>query len=154
MEIMQDVVVREAIETDIPFIYSSWLKSYFEQGKLFQKLRRRIYFPNQHEVITKILARKTTNVLVIVSKEDENIILGYLVAEILNKPVIHFAYIKEAFRRKHLMSFLLQTMGISLESDSGVIFTHYTEQCNIFVKVYKDKLVFNPYLAFIEAGRI
>lgn len=92
------VVVRTMRKesADLNFIYSSWLKSYLSSK---DNVEKRDYFKTETAKIDDVLSREGAKVLMAVSVDDENLIFGYVVAEILPKVnYLHYIYVKQVFR--------------------------------------------------------
>lgn len=84
---------------DEAFVYSSWLKSYAKAlGGTAGP--RAAYFASQHERIERLLARPGTQVLVACDPSDAREVWGYVVLEVRPQGnVVHWAYVKQMFRR-------------------------------------------------------
>lgn len=89
-------VIRRAEPADIPFIYSSWLKSYRTGSGLGLASGKHAYFITYNLVIDHILEKPDAIVWVAAKEDEPNVIWGYLVAE---PTVLHYVFVKGAFRR-------------------------------------------------------
>lgn len=136
------VQIRTATEADIPFIFNSWLKSY--RSSAFAKpISNPVYFDFQHKVIEKLLQR--SQVFMLCSTQDSAQVYGYVVTEEVDGvKVLHYCYIKYAFRGMGLCSSLLKHANLSKEQ--GGFYTHDTHATTKLLG--KTKFVHNPYLAF------
>lgn len=134
------VQLRNAIEADVPFIFNSWLKSYRGANSV-KSVSNPVYFEFQHKTIEKLLQR--SQVYVLCSPEDSSQVFGYIVCEKVEEiPVLHYAYIKYAFRGMGLCRLLMQHAG--LDKQVGGFYTHETHST---IKLLKgSKFVYNPYL--------
>lgn len=135
------VQVRKATEADVPFIFNSWLKS-FRSSVTAKSISNPVYFDFHHKTIEKILQK--SDVVVLCDAADPSQVFGYLVhQDIDGVRVLHYAYIKFAFRGIGLCNLLLKEANISKEN--GGFYTHDTHNS---AKVLGPKFVYNPYLAF------
>lgn len=135
------VQIRNATEADVPFIFNSWLKSY-RNSNFAKNVSNPVYFDFHHKVIEKILQR--AQVLILCSPDDSTQVFGFLVNETVDSvPVVHYAYVKYAFRGMGLCSMLLKHAGLSKQS--GGFYTH--ENHSTLKIVTGSKFVYNPYLA-------
>lgn len=127
-----NVKVRQMSLDDVPFVFSSWLRSYADSD--FAKAhRKQIYFQLHHAVIERCMARPSTTVLVACSPSDETQILGFLVAERLpgapvaqlpeHRTVVHFGYTKSPLRRQGVMAALMKSAELD---PNNSFFSHKT----------------------------
>ena len=139
--------MRLATEDDIGFIFNSWLKSY--RNSYFAKpISNTVYFAEHHKVIEKLA--KTSQILIACNKEDEAQIYGYVCAEKVDGIfVIHYAYVKQPFRRLGIAKLLLSSFDHDFSQ--AAVYTHNT---NIGEKLsMKYNLVYHPYLIInVEPG--
>lgn len=128
-------ITRKPTGADISFIYSTWLRSY-HYDSFTKSTAKSIYFENYKLVLDHIL--KTAQVYVACSKEDPNVIFGYVVYE---PETIHYVFVKEAFRRFGLAKALIkEALGGAEKAEA----THRTGMVIPILRRY-DKLVFNPF---------
>ena len=135
------IKVRPAVEGDVPFIFSSWLKSY--RASLFAKqVSNTVFFSEHHKVIEGIL--KTSTTLVLCSADDVTNIYGYICAEKIDGIfVLHYAYIKHPYRTLGLAKFLLNQFNH--ETGSAAMASHMTRIGADLAPKYG--FVYSPYLA-------
>jgi len=88
-------LVRDARESDFPFIYSTWLKGLRFGNEVFTLIEQNSYFKHYHKVIEVILHRPDTAIKVACLKDDPETILGY---SILGDDMVHYVHVKQAFR--------------------------------------------------------
>lgn len=89
------IALRPARPGDASFVINSWLKSYASSDAA-KVLPREVYFRGQHGLITAILGREGTRVLVACMADDTDAILGWACVE---GSVVHFTYVKQTYRR-------------------------------------------------------
>ena len=70
--------IRDMIESDVSFIFNTWLKSY-RKSRITEGIENPIYFSEHHKIIEELLKR--CDVVVASASDDSSIIYGYLVFE-------------------------------------------------------------------------
>lgn len=144
---MKKYIIRDAVPADISFIYSSWLDCYKHDSYLGKTTTNTIFFENYREIIDNILGREDSSVLVACSVEDETTIVGYSVTE--SDSILHFAYVKEAFRELGIATDLL-TEAISYSvGGSTVDYTHRTFSADKLLRS-RPNLRHNPFVLFTK----
>lgn len=140
------IAVRPGTADDVDFIYATWLRSYRHSSAFAAPISNEIFFPSHHLIVERILARKSTSVYIACLPEDPQTIFGYLITEGFYKPIIHFIYVKEAFRKQSIATILLQNAKLD---PNKCFFSHLTYACDWLVgsKVYDPaigKKTFRP----------
>jgi GNAT superfamily N-acetyltransferase len=129
--------LRRAQEDDVPLIYDSWMKS-FKSSRFAQTVDPNVYYPEQHSVISYLLAR--TQVVLAVSDEAEKQIYGYLCYDPSQGPLIlHYCYVKQPYRGFGIATKLISTV---LKQDQPFYYTHDTGEMRSLL----EKGCFNPFL--------
>lgn len=137
------VQIRNATEADVPFIFNSWLKSYRSSNSV-KNISNPVYFEFQHKVIEKLLTR--SQVYMLCASDDPSQVYGYLVCEEIEQvPVLHYCYVKYAFRGMKLCSMLMK--HAKLDKQRGGFYTYETHA--ITKLLGKSAFVYNPYLAYV-----
>ena len=136
-------------ESDIPFIQSSWGSSYYD-GNSYKKLLTAAEFHQFHRPIREaFFLRGSTAVILCVSKEDQDLILGWIAVE---KPrtskclVLHYIYVKHAFQGQGISHELMER---ALPEDI-IIYTHVTEKARKIMrrpKIETKQYYFIPHVA-------
>lgn len=134
------VEIRSIIETDVPFIFNSWLKA-FRNSRFAAPVNQNVYFSEQHKLVEKLLGRATT--LVVGAASDPATVYGYVCYEYIQGVfVLHFAYVKHDFRTLGLFKTLMDATKHDF-STLGM----YTHQIRGgYVLEDKYNLVYSPYL--------
>jgi hypothetical protein len=141
------ISIRPAAEADIPFIFSSWLKSY-RSSRFAQGITNTVFFGEHHKVLEQLF--KTANVLIICDQKNSTDIYGYICAEIIdNIFVVHYMYIKHTYRLFGLAKIMMEQFNHS--KDSTGICTHLTRVGEKVAAKYN--LVYSPYLAYTAEYR-
>ncbi len=137
-----EITIRPANLEDVPFIFSSWLKSY-RDAPAVRGVPNSIYYARQHDLITAVFARKNVRVYIACAPDEPSQIFGYLVGEALDSgPVLHFLYVKHPMRNfgvgKYLESHLLSVVPGQLT---------YTQAGKNHERLLKNReYIYNPYL--------
>lgn len=135
------IEIRQALDIEHPFIYHSWIKS-GQRSDATKLIAKEIYTLNQHDIITHILAR--ANVIVAQELNKPESIYGYLVYQFVDGVfVVHYAYVKHAFRSLGILKSLLAAAGFDRNSNIG-FYTHVTKNSH-YVEA-KVNMFYNPYL--------
>lgn len=126
--------IRPANKDDIPFIYATWLNSYYHDSWA-RSVKKTIYFDNYKHVIDQLL--QDSEVKVACLPENTNVILGFLVEQ-LN--IVHYCFVKEAFRR----------MGVakSLFDHEKAYITHITRSFSPILRDHEETFTYNPFILF------
>ncbi len=130
--------IRSAVGDDIPFIYSTLLRSYRYDSDLGKSTSKSVFFENYQLVLDKILANPDTQILVACNPAEQNVILGYLIHE---PTTLHYVFVKEAFRQLGVATALYTFAFDELDS---VSVTHVTRSVEPLMRS-KSRLVFNPF---------
>lgn len=134
------VRLRVANEEDIPFIFSSWLKSY--KNSLFAcRLPNTIYYTEHHKLIERIL--KVSDVIVACNNDDPSQVYGWACASKVDGIFcLHYLYVKHSFRNLGIGSILFN----SYEHDSSTagLYTQHTRPMETFAP--KHNLIYHPYI--------
>jgi GNAT superfamily N-acetyltransferase len=133
--------IREANQADQPFIFQSWLKTYKHNSPFAKRITDKVYFARHHAVATRILQRAT--VFVACPEDSPETILGYLIVDYFeNRPILHFMYVKDAFRGMGIASRLMEAAGLD---PNECLYTHRTYSIDWIEKKFPG-LVYDPYL--------
>lgn len=133
------IEIRAATQTDLPFIYSTWLRSYRHASHFAKKISNEIFFDMHHRVIDGFIDRGGL-VYVAHPKGEPEVILGYICVE-PNQPMIQYVYVKKPFRKMGIAKALYK----KLDYPATALFTHWTSDTDWIVKKL-EKLTYNPYL--------
>lgn len=133
--------VRAAHNLDIPFLTDSWLKS-FQGSYHVKKLPAWLYRQQHHKIVTQLLARSL--VLVACDEAAPNVIWGWTCAEMINDTlVVHYTYVKEAFRGFGIASKLIAEL-LAHETPEALVYTHDTKSANSFLDGLRGNGTLNP----------
>jgi GNAT superfamily N-acetyltransferase len=134
--------IREAETKDVPFIFNSWLKSY-RNSNFARPLENTIYFSEHHKVIERVLQHH--GVIIACNPEDPSQIYGFLCAGYVDGIlVLHYAYVKQPFRKLGIAKALLNCL--EQPDDSAILYTHQTRVAQTVAPRYN--MIYHPYLAY------
>lgn len=132
-------------EGDLPFIHSSWENSYFQNSPNIKFLTRAVFRVHHRPIRERILASPGATIIVCTSKEDPDLILGWIAVEPIptrddkEAIIIHYLYVKEVFKKEGIASTLI---SLSTHNKSPIFMSHLTERAKKIIKLtpskYKD----------------
>lgn len=140
---LKNISLREYEETDIPFIFKSWLVNFRASNYLEDIIDHDIYFEFHKRLVEKILSDSIC--LLAANPEDESQVFGYIAyRKIKGLNILHYIYVKAPYRRLGIAEFLLDF--VFEKKRQTIVTTHYTRMARVLRR--KWNIVFNPYLLF------
>lgn len=139
-----DAIVVRAYDkdTDEDFIYSTWIRNYKHSSYFAKRIKPSVFFKEHHIVIDHLMQKPEMVCLVAHPKNDQDTLLGYAVFEKLDdRHVVHFTYVKDAFRMMGIAKTIYKTAEIDMAKLS---FSHWTMPVDELIKKYPD-IIYNPY---------
>lgn len=131
---------------DLAFVYSTWLRNYKHSSYFAKRIKPSVFFEGHHKVLDSLFKKPELKVFIATPKDDPDTILGYIACELateeLNRTVIHFSFVKEAFRRMGVARALCKAAQVDFTKAS---FTHWTFPVDEIYKKLPD-MTYNPYL--------
>jgi hypothetical protein len=115
---------RPAEESDTNMILSDWLKS-FRRSPLATDMTNAVYFRGHEALVKKALKR--SEIICAVNKEDPNHVFGWICFEKQSIPILHYLYVKEAFRKFGIGTNLFHHMR-----STTFAYTHKTDSIERF----------------------
>lgn len=131
--------LRDPLETDIDFLFNSWLKSYRHSNEC-NAMNNEVFFKRFGKIITKILGDST--IIVACNPDDQDQIYGYLAYKTLDDVfVLHYIYVKYPYRKLGIAKKMLDTVT-DLSKPMVATFA------NRWVDAMRGKLLitFDPYI--------
>lgn len=126
---------------DRNFVVNSYLKSYRNSPDA-QHVVGDFYFTGQTRILEKLL--QTAEVVVACNPDKEDDIYGYAIVEgSKSRPVVHYVYIKQAFRRQKLAQRILHACFNQFNVQATII-THKPKYYRELSR--KFKLIYDPYV--------
>src|SRR5271165_681887 len=95
--------IRLGNKEDLPFIFSTWLKSFRYSSSFAKEIDNETYYKFHQQVIERILSR-SPSIYIACDQLHPDTVFGYIVYE---GPVLHFAYVKKSFRKLGIARALL-----------------------------------------------
>jgi GNAT superfamily N-acetyltransferase len=138
---LSKVIARSFQEDDLNFILASWLNCYRFNSPITSRIRSSIYYKeHQEKIIDRLLKKASVGIHIAQLDDDPVTILGYIIVE---KPFIHFVYVKKSCRGEGIAKFLLKSAGFDIAQP--LEFSHYTYEIDSIRNKYPN-LYFNPYI--------
>lgn len=128
------VIVRTFEPNDANFITSTFLRGVYYGNSFYKKIDQDTFFVRYKAVLATLLSKSTLSLRVACLADDTDIILGWAMWD---GPVLHYIYVKDAFRRQGIAKLL--TAGAKLDT-----VTHITTVGDELRQRYGWK--FNPFL--------
>jgi GNAT superfamily N-acetyltransferase len=137
------VGIRPMELKDSGFVTANWLKHYKNWSPHTKRIPRQIFFRHHHALLQNLIARPFAQILIAHLPEDSNVILGFLAIEEEpeEEPLIHFIFVKEAFRKFGIAKSLLEASKLN---PNHCQITHWTEEVETLSRKF-PKLKYNPY---------
>lgn len=132
--------IRPMGDSDLNFVLSTWLKSYYEALKFYASGSVRVPYPKDdvffqgHQAkIKALLLNPNTHCLVCVAPDDNDQIIGWLVYD---RSTLHYCYVKHVFRNLGAGKKLKAAMTAPV-----ALYSHHTK----FSKHLNQGLTYDPY---------
>lgn len=139
---IEDLVVLRALEdSEINFVYHSWLRSFRSDSTFYRTIPREIFFENHRKRLYRLLDR--SHCIVANPRDHPDIIVAYIVWELPEEgnAVIHYIYVKSDYRKMGLARLLVDVAAAGRK----ITATHRTDT------IRRDRIdIFNPYLMEIQ----
>lgn len=135
---MNAIIIRPAVDSDVPFFYSALLQSHFYSAHAARCIPADIYY-SEHKRVLQSRFRNGAHLLVACLKEDPQVILGFMFYE---QHIIHYIYVKKDFRKFGIARRLLEFS----EYPAPYVVTHWTSDLTEVCIKYPNRFIYNPYL--------
>lgn len=99
-------VIRFAHANDMNFILATWLRSLYYGDTWYSDIDKNVFFTEYPRYIQALV--KSSNTIVVALADDPDVIIGYACG---TATIIHFVYVKKAWRRKGVARLLLNDTG-------------------------------------------
>lgn len=134
------VRLRRADESDIGFIFNSWLRSY--RNSIFARNITNItFFSEHHKVIEKLV--KHGQLVVACDNEDTTHLYGYICADYVDGIFcLHYMYVKHTYRNLGIGKTLLNAFEHDISH--AAVYTHHTKMAERLAAKYN--MVYHPYI--------
>lgn len=139
-EVSNLVKFRKMNESDISFIFNSWLKCH-RHSKYTRGIASPIYYSGQHRLIERAITDGETYIACAI--DDDSHIYGYACASrVTGQLAVHYIYVKSTYRNLGIGKELLNQYKHDLST--GSCHTHASELTEILAP--KFNMVYHPYL--------
>lgn len=136
------VEIRKMEPQDEGFIYATWLKSYKNSSNFAKRIKNDVYYPKHHAIVSHILVKPSTHVLIAHTHKDPDHILGFLAYEDTDQGfVAHYMFIKAEFQRIGIGRKLFEMSGMAPDD---LVFTHFTYAMDDFMNKHGGA-IYDPY---------
>ena len=134
------IQLRLANEEDVPFIFSSWLKSY--RNSYFAKnITNTVYYAEHHKLLEKVI--KSNKVVVACNPDETTQIYGWICAGYTdNIFTLHYVYVKHPFRGFGVGKTLLN--AFEHDPSFAAVYTHNTKAADKLAAKYN--MIYHPYI--------
>lgn len=120
-EALRDLVlIRRADADDAAFVFSYWLRDYYEHSAFARGVNKDTFMRFHHMVVERVIARSV--MYVACDAEDPTICYGFVCAE---GDVLHYIFVKRRFRGLGVGGRLLEAAGFGAAGPK--LFTHLTD---------------------------
>lgn len=107
------IEVRGAEPGDIAFIYSNWLRGQRFGLEYFESMDSDAYYAMKKEEITAVLSRPDVSVRVACADDERDMILGYVVAQILDEGAsIVWLFVRPSARKQGIAKQLCEGLRV------------------------------------------
>lgn len=136
---------RSYVETDIPFIQSSWGSSYYKGAFYKRYLSPQDFHKHHRPIRERFFERDGTAVIVCCATDNPDLIIGWIAVE---KPkesrglILHYVYVKQAFKGEKISNELIKRAL----PDKPVMVTHMTERALNIMERKKIEYFYAPHL--------
>lgn len=138
------VSLRQATALEIPFIAHSLIKSFRHSSSCGKKLAPGLVETQHLRLIKGVLSRPEAKTILATMVDDPNTFFGFILFEKAPHHVIHYLYVKEAFRGFGIGRLLVNATQCDLDE---TYFTHWTyDFANARPWDRYPGLTYNPYL--------
>lgn len=119
-----EFVFRPYLPEDRAFIESSWASSYYSACRIKDLLSPEDFHAFHRPLRERFFQRPNATAIVACADDDPNHILGWIAVEILpNSSVLHYVYVKSAYRRDYGLAKKLLFRALL---PGPVLYTHLT----------------------------
>jgi len=140
-----DIIYRQALESDLNFILSSWLKSYCRSRH--PNILKEDYYRGHGDLLMRLLSAVDTTIACPAS--NENVIIGFCAHA---GQIVHYIYVKNTFRSKYIddKRIAYDLLNTCIDTSTGIVMTHQTNAGDKFLSNNKLSASYNPYPAYLS----
>jgi hypothetical protein len=136
------IALRHTHAEDIPFMFNSWLQSY-RHSLHVKNISNTVFYGEHHKILERIMKR--SEAIIACNPIDQTQIYGYLVFErITGVLVVHYAYVKQTYRRLGILKQMLDKAGRA--GEEPFVYSHETHIANKIA--IRFRALYNPYVFY------
>lgn len=106
-----------------------------------------IYWQEHRSLVASILQRDTARAKVAHYADDDKLLLGFVVYEVTDRPIVHYIYVKGIWRKARIGTKLVRNM--KLEAGEGPYWaSHWTRFSPVIKEGMGLAIEYNPYRSF------
>jgi hypothetical protein len=141
---MVAVIYRDALEDDIPFVLSSWLRSFCRSRP--PDIDMHDYYAGHHDLLVRLLGQCKTTIAC--PSNTPSVIIGFCSYD---EQVVHYLYVKGAFRAKRVSEAVvaLKLIDSCVDLTTPIIVSHKTDAWRKFADKHSINYHYNPYPAYL-----
>ena len=128
---LDNIVIRNGVVDDLPFIFSTWLKGLRYGNSYFKNIDKNVYFEHYKRIISTYLQQPISTISIDCLEDDKDVVLGYCVRR---AAILDWIFVKKAWRRLGIASKLLE-MPVTQ-------YTHFTE---VGLQIAPKDWIYNPF---------
>ncbi len=137
--VVKGIATRSMVSDDVAFILATWLRSYKESSEFAKRITHKVFFTSHHEIAKSLLSR--SRCIVAHLADEPEIIIGYVVFEPGESPLVHYVFTKRGWRKLRIAHDLIEQAQINID---GCEFTHWTYFLNEYFSKHPT-MTYNPY---------
>jgi hypothetical protein len=126
--------------SELAYVKATWLKHYKEHSDFARPIRDSVYYPAHSRIVDHILRKPQTRAIIAAHIDEPDVILGFLVYEMMDPVVIHYAYVMSRARQLGVATAMLK----AAEIEPSFVFTHRTPDAKA-IQAKNPNLTYDPY---------
>lgn len=131
------ITVRDYLPEDKAFVLSTWLRGFYGGERWIQEIEKKDFMSAYNSLINTAIQNKRFKFKIACLKDDNNVILGYVVMS-HDETVVHWSFTKAAWRRIGIAKKLIPANIVAV--------THLTTLGRSLLRSKLPNVKFNPFL--------
>ena len=136
---MSDFLVRPIVPDDVAFVLASWLDGYWPDCLCSLVMPKSQWWPRWHCVVENILADERTRTVVACNPDDQTQLYGFACA--MPPDVLHWCYVKQAFRGHGIASQMWPAAGLYPTPIESILASHWSHAATRWSAMYDPRIV-------------
>jgi len=124
--------------SDIPFIHNSWGNTYYVGAEYSGLISPKDFHKYHREIRENFFRRPTTTVILCVSNETPDLILGWIAVEKMEESkglILHYLDVKQGFKKEKIATELIKRAL----PERPIYYTHLTEMAARIIRKQRRK---------------